>query len=117
MFHLSKSQTHRILQNELTATANRLHDYISINNIENESHPAWPNTIGIIDATEIEIQCWIPQSFSGKAMKYTLKYQVTIGIFSHRTLNIYGPFMGSIHDSTIYNQSNLSTYKTTIKLR
>src|SRR5262249_35818850 len=69
----------------------------------------WPNCIGIVDTTEIIIQAWQQQSFSGKKKNFTLKYQVIIN-FSGKVLNIYGPSFGSLHDVPIWHNSNIGLW-------
>ena len=71
-FHLDKSSIQRIINKELETNASTITDYVNCNKIQLEQHPNWPNTIGIIDSTEIYIQTWQPKAFSGKAKRFTL---------------------------------------------
>jgi len=108
IFHLSKSQIHLIIQTGIKELSNKAEKYFDLDNSHNETlYSEYPLTIGIVDSTELQIQCWQQKSFSGKKKAFTLKYQVTIGINSGKVLHIFGPKAGSIHDITIYHESQL----------
>jgi hypothetical protein len=109
LFGLSKSQTHRVLKAELKRLeSEHLETCVNIENWEKSDIPAtWPNHIGIIDCTEVIIYAWHRNAFSKKKACYTLKYQVVVNIKTGKALQIYGPFKGSVHDSTVFKKSGV----------
>ncbi|MGZ4850099.1 MAG: transposase family protein [Candidatus Bathyarchaeia archaeon] len=112
LFELSKTQTERVIKQQIQQVSSLYPKYFILEDIIEceKSHPNWPNHFGIIDSTEFEIQTWIPESYSGKSKKFSLKYQIIIGINSYRVYSIYGPVIGSIHDSTLLQQSGCEIF-------
>lgn len=109
IFHLSKSQIHRIIQSSVQDLAQQGETYFDMENAWDEVRlDDWTTTVGIIDSTEVQIQTWQQRAFSGKKKAFTLKYQVVIGIQTGITLNIFGPILGATHDATIYRKSSVS---------
>ncbi|MGZ4850102.1 MAG: transposase family protein [Candidatus Bathyarchaeia archaeon] len=122
IFHLSRSQTHSIIQEEIRILAKQLSSFFNMEEAWDEERcERYPKAIGIVDATEHFIQTWQDRAFSGKKGAFTLKYQVVIGIdtgisilvmflidFLGKVLNIYGPAVGSRHDVDMFSDSNVS---------
>lgn len=86
----------------------RVPDYINLDDMDFDSTFMVKNAVGIVDSTEVLIHAWHEKSFSGKKNNFTLKYQVTIDILTGNTLHIAGPFLGSVHDATIWKESLLA---------
>lgn len=106
LFGITKSTACRIIQEELERVGRMIEHYCSIDNFFKETPPAEFSTCyGIIDSTEFEIWSWKDQSFSGKKMKHTLKYQAVVGIDTGTLLHLYGPICGAQHDVEVYYKS------------
>jgi hypothetical protein len=110
LFHLSKSQIGRIIEEELDKLVARYPEFINLNDIDFDTAFVLKNVVGIVDSTEIVIQSWHPKSFSGKKKDFTLKYQVTIDFGTGVTVHIAGPYLGSVHDAKIWQESLLGDY-------
>lgn len=105
LFGISKSRISEILR-EQTDLLFSLYFY-SLFSLENWVRcNDWPRCIGIVDSTEILINAWQGQAFSGKKKAFTLKYQVIVS-FNGDVLHIYGPIPGSVHDATIWRESGV----------
>jgi hypothetical protein len=58
----------------------------------------------------MQINSWKDQAFSGKKNMHTLKYQAIVGVFSGKLLNITEPYCRSMHDSCIFQQTNINNW-------
>lgn len=112
LFGISKSQTHRVIKEELKKlVSEHLSTLVNINNwVPGDIPPTWPNHIGVVDCTELIIHAWHRNAFSKKKARHTLKYQVVININTGKPLQIFGPFKGSVHDSKVFHKSGLSQW-------
>lgn len=111
IFHLSKSQIHDILMNQLKIVEEHQERWIDLYAWEIEDAPAqFPKHIGVVDCTEVTINNWQRNCFSKKKGHQTLKYQVVINIQNSRVLNVFGPYKGARHDSKVFNDSFISNW-------
>lgn len=110
LFHLSKSQIGRIIEEELEKLVGLASTFITLDEMDFDNSFMLKNVVGIVDSTEVLIQSWHEKAFSGKKKNFTLKYQATIDIATGRTLHIAGPYLGSVHDARIWRESLLGEY-------
>lgn len=66
--------------------------------------------VGVVDTTEVTIQAWVGQSFSGKKKNFTLKYQVVRDLQTRKPIHIAGPYLGKVHDSKIWRMSGFGNF-------
>jgi hypothetical protein len=108
LFGVSKSTAHQVVHEEFQRVADLTFAYVSMDSFFLEVPPRdFSNCYGIIDSTEMQINSWKDQAFSGKKNMHTLKYQAVVGVSSGKLLNIAGPYCGSMHDSYIFQQTNI----------
>jgi hypothetical protein len=110
LYNLSKSQIGNILREEADLLSSRVCDFVNMKDIDILDHFFLPNCVGVVDSTEIEINCWIGDSFSGKKGVHTLKYQVVCCLITGKPIHIYGPCLGKVNDASIWKDSGLGEY-------
>lgn len=109
-FNLSKSQISRILEAETEKLSSTISDYVYLRDIDVLDNFFLPNCVGVVDSTEVEINCWVGDSFSGKKGAHTLKYQVVCCLTTRKPIQISGPYFGKESDATVWKKSGLGEY-------
>lgn len=109
LFGLSKSQTCRIIHQLLDLYSQTLPSFINLNNVHVLDPYFLPNVVGIVDCTEILINSWIRESYSGKIGDFSVKYQVVIGFPSLLPIDLHGPFLGKENDASVWKSSSIRT--------
>lgn len=112
MFNLERSRYEQIVNLEIENFLETHQDrYFSIHSRRaSNSIPEFPNTFMIVDSTEVLIQAFKKKSFSGKKNNFTLKYQILVGVLTGEILHVYGPELGSVHDSKIWKNSKIQEF-------
>jgi len=72
--------------------------------------PEFTSTYSIIDGTELPVESYVDDGYSGKKKGFTLKYQILVGLLTGSIIHIYGPELGSLHDSTMLRNSKLDKW-------
>lgn len=109
-YNLSTSQISRILQEEIDKLYQNIREYVNLNHVDVFDDFFLPNCVGVVDSTEVEINAWIGDSFSGKKHAHTLKYQVVTCLNTQKPIQISGPFFGKESDATIWKKSGFGNY-------
>ncbi len=109
-FNLSKTQVGDIVQNETRNLACRIKEFVTLRNLEILEDFFLPNCVGVVDSTEIEINCWIGDAFSGKKGAHTLKYQAVTCLSTGKPIQISGPYFGKESDASVWKKSGLGEY-------
>lgn len=109
-YNLSDSRIQQILSEETDKLHENIRDYVSLKDIDVKHDFFLPNCVGVVDSTEIEINCWIGDSFSGKKHAHTLKYQVVCCLSTRKPIHIVGPFFGKESDASVWKKSKLGEY-------
>lgn len=112
MFNLERSRYEQIVNLEIESFLETYQsEYFSIHSRRKTNFiPEFPNTFMIVDSTEILIQAFKKKSFSGKKNNFTLKYQILVGVLTGEIFHVYGPELGSVHDATIWKNSNIQDF-------
>jgi hypothetical protein len=125
LFGLSKSQVRDIVHKLVDLYASNYDKFINLHNLERfeeffladivgmlQPDSLLPSSLlqGIVDCTELVINKWVKSAYSGKAHDYTVKYQVVVGGSDFRAVHIVGPFLGSVSDAKIWNESDIAAW-------
>jgi hypothetical protein len=113
LFGVFKTTAHRVVHKKMLKVANLTFASISMDFFYSEvSLIDFINCYSIINSTEVQIYAWKDQAFSGEKHMHTLKYQAVVGISSGKLLNLACPFCGSVHDSSIFQNTLISDWLT-----
>lgn len=109
-FNVSTSQVSRILKEETDELYQKIREHVNLKEIEIFEKFFLPNCVGVVDSTEVEVNCWIGDSFSGKKHAHTLKYQVICCLITRKPIQIIGPFFGKESDASVWKKSGMGEY-------
>jgi hypothetical protein len=112
LFNLERSRYEEIINSEIQSFLFTYQDdYFQLERrMFGNSTPEFPNSFMIVDSTEVLIQAFKKKSFSGKKNNFTLKYQILVGVLTGEILHVHGPEHGSVHDTTIWKNSNVPAF-------
>jgi len=112
LFDIEKSRYDQIINMEIKDfVETHASNYFRIHTREEQNNlPEFPHTFMIVDSTEILIEAFHKQSFSGKKYNFTIKYQLLVGSLTGEIFHVHGPELGSVHDATIWRNSGVSDF-------
>ena len=87
-----------------------IREYVNLKNLDSLDNFFLPNCVGVVDSTELEVNCWVGDSYCGKKGAHTLKYQVVTCINTRKPVQISGPFFGKESDVSVWKKSGMGEY-------
>ena len=110
LFNLSKSRVSQILLAETDKLYVQIRNFVNLNDLQIFEPFFLNNCVGVVDSTEVQINTWVGDSYSGKKGAHTLKYQVVCCLTTGKPVQICGPYFGKESDATIWKKSEMGEY-------
>lgn len=110
LFNLSKSRISQILIAQTDKLSAQIRDFVNFKELQIFEPFFLNNCVGVVDSTELQINTWVGDSYSGKKGCHTLKYQVVSCLTTGKPVQICGPYFGKESDATIWKKSGLGEY-------
>lgn len=110
IFNLSKTQISDILKVEIDKMYVQIRNFVNLRELDIFEPFFLNNCVGVVDSTELQINTWVGDSYSGKKGAHTLKYQVVCCLTTGKPIQISGPYFGKESDATIWKKSEMGEY-------
>jgi hypothetical protein len=110
LFNLKKTQISSIIQAETEKMYTQIRKFVNLDELQIFDPFFLNNCVGVVDSTELQINTWVGDSYSGKKGHHTLKYQVICCLTTGKPVQICGPYFGKESDATIWKKSGMGEY-------
>jgi IS5 family transposase len=110
LFGLERSHARKIVKRQVQLLAAKIGDYVDTRMIESLDGFFLRDCVGVVDSTEVPINTWVGDSYSGKKKAFTLKYQVVISLHTKMPVQISGPYFGKVADSKVWEKSGMGQF-------
>lgn len=110
LFGLEKSYVRKVVKREVESLAATIDQWIDVRRLDSLEGFFLKDCVGAVDSTEIEINTWVGDSYSGKKKTFTLKYQVVISLHTKMPVQISGPYFGKVSDAKVWQKSGMAEF-------